>query len=156
MVCVIAMRLLVAEADAALADFLLSRFQQENFVAQVVSEANQISAVREGQPCDLLVLDTNLAGAGGADTAFRQMQRRWPTAPIILLSAETSVDERVRALNAGADDFLVKPFAVAGLLARVNAVLRRRSRPALDVYVFEDLEINRVSHEVKRGGTPLN
>jgi two-component system OmpR family response regulator len=77
-------------------------------------------------------------------------------ASVILLSSETSVEERVFGLNGGADDFVVKPFAVAELVARVNAVLRRHNRPARDLFVFEDLEINRITHEVKRAGHPID
>lgn len=91
-------------------------------------------------------------GSPAADISLRALQKRWPDAPIILLSADTSVQERVRALDAGADDFLVQPFAAVEFVARVNAILRRRSRPGLEVFIFEDLEVNRVSHEVRRVG----
>ena len=67
---------------------------------------------------------------------------------MILLSGETTVEERVRGLNDGADDFVVKPFAFAELLARGN-------RPSRDVAVFEDLEVNRVTHEVRRGSRAI-
>lgn len=146
------MRLLLAEADAALAESLISKFQQEKFVMQVVFETSQLAAVRESLAFDLLLLDTNVGGPEGTDAVFRQMQRRWPGAPIILLSSDASVELRVHALNAGADDILVKPFVAAELVARIHAVLRRCGRPAQDVFQFEDLEVNRVSHEVKRAG----
>jgi len=152
MVCVNAMRLLVAEADAALADVLLAKLQQESHSVQLISEASQLSGIRESPASDLVVLDTNVGAAGGNDAVFRAVQRRWPATAVIVLSQESSVEERVRVLNAGADDFLVKPFAVVELLARINAVLRRRLRPVHDVLVFEDLEVNRVSHEVRRAG----
>jgi len=81
--------------------------------------------------------------------------RRWPDTPVILLSSESAVEERIRGLNAGADDFLVKPFAVAELMARAHAVLRRRNRPAQDLFIFEDLQVNRVSHQVCRAGRAI-
>ncbi|HXY00198.1 MAG TPA: response regulator transcription factor [Candidatus Limnocylindrales bacterium] len=148
------MRLLVAEADPTLAEFLQSRFQQEGFSVELTSDTKQVSKFPEDASFDVVLLDTSFAGPAGSD-ALRNMVRRWPDTSVILLSAESSVEERVRGLNAGADDFLVKPFAVAELVARVHAVLRRRSRPAQDVLMYEDLEVNRVSHEVRRAGRAI-
>jgi DNA-binding response OmpR family regulator len=148
------MRLLVAEADASLADFLQTRFQQEHFVVSVISSENQLADFPEKTVFDLLVLDMNLPGAICPDS-LRTLQRRWPDAPLILLSAGATVEERVCGLESGADDFLVKPFAVAELVARVHAVLRRCSRPAREVFSLEDLEVNRVSHHVSRAGHPI-
>src|SRR5208283_5223355 len=140
------MRLLVAEADASLAEFLLSRFQQEQFSVQLVSTGNQISDLPEKTPFDLVVLDLNLPGIPGLEF-LHTLQHRWPETPVILVSQATAVEERVRGLNAGADDFVVKPFAVAELVARAHAILRRCHRPATDTFRFEDLEVNRVSHK---------
>ncbi len=148
------MRLLVAEADSALAEFLQSRFQQENFSVQLISHSDRLSGFPENVSFDLVLLDVNLPGTSGSDS-LRAIQQRWPDAPIILLSAEAAVEERVRGLNAGADDFLVKPFAFAELVARSHAVLRRCNRPAHDVFLFEDLEVNRVSHQVRRAGCAI-
>jgi DNA-binding response OmpR family regulator len=149
------MRLLVAEADRALAEFLQSRFQQENFSVHVIFGAKQLAAFSPSVSFDLILLDTNLPSSTESDL-LQGIQRRWPDIPIILLSAETAVDARVRGLNAGADDFLVKPFAAAELIARAHAVLRRQNRPVREVFVFEDLEINRVSHEVRRAGRAID
>jgi len=149
------MRLLVAEPDHALAEFLQSRFQQEKFSVHAIFDAKQLAAFPENASFDLILLDTNLPGSSEGDS-LRSVQRRWPDTPVILLSAETAVDVRVRGLNAGADDFLVKPFAAAELVARAHAVLRRQNRPGHAVLAFEDLEINRVTHEVKRGGRTID
>ena len=148
------MRLLVAEADASLAEFLQSRFQQEHFTVQVASTGYQISELSEKSPIDLIILDLNLPGIPGLEF-LHTIHRRWPEMPVILVSQATAVEERVRGLNAGADDFVVKPFAVAELVARVYAVLRRRSRPVTDTFRFEDLEVNRVSHKVSRNGQAI-
>jgi len=148
------MRLLVAEVDAALAEFLKTRFQQEHFAVQVISSSDHLSILPESASFDLVLLDLSLPGLSIQDP-LRGLQRRWPDVPVILLSAESAVEERIRGLNAGADDFLVKPFAVAELIARANAVLRRRNRPAQDVFTFEDLQVNRVSHQVRRGGRAI-
>lgn len=149
------MRLLVAEADRALAEFLQTRFQQENFSVHIISDAKQLAAFSQDASFDLVLLDTNLPASSESDS-LHSVQRRWPNTPVILLSAETAVDTRVRALNAGADDFLVKPFAATELVARAHAVLRRQNRPCRDVFVLEDLQINRVSHEVRRAGRTID
>ncbi len=148
------MRLLIAEADGSLATLLQDRFQQENFSVHLVASGNALSILAANSAFDLLLLDLNLPGISGLD-ALANLQRRWPDAPIVLLSTANAVEDRVRALNAGADDFVAKPFAVAELVARVQAILRRRNRPVHDVYLFEDLEINRVTHRVSRDGRDI-
>jgi DNA-binding response OmpR family regulator len=148
------MRLLVAEADASLAELLQSRFQQEHFAVQVASTGYQISELSEKSPIDLIILDLNLPGIPGPEF-LHTIHRRWPEMPVILVSQATPMEERVRGLNAGADDFVIKPFAVAELVARVHAVLRRRNRPVSDTFHFEDLEVNRVSHKVSRNGQAI-
>jgi two-component system copper resistance phosphate regulon response regulator CusR len=145
------MRLLVAEADASLAEFLQTRLQQEHFTVQLASTGDQISKFGEKSLFDLILLDLNLPGVPGPDY-LRHLQSRWPDAPVVLLSPASSVEERVKSLDAGADDIIAKPFAWSELAARIRAVLRRRNRPAREVFQFEDLEVNRVSHEVRRAG----
>jgi DNA-binding response OmpR family regulator len=145
------MRLLVAEADASLAEFLQTRLQQEHFAVQLATTEDQISKFGEKCAFDLILLDLNLPGVPGPDY-LRQLQSRWPEAPVMLLSPASSVEERVKGLDAGADDIIVKPFAWSELAARIRAVLRRRNRPAREIFQFEDLEVNRVSHEVRRAG----
>lgn len=149
------MRLLVAEADSSLAEFLQSRLQQEQFTVQIASAGHHISELPEKTPLDLVILDLNLPGIPGLEF-LHTVRRRWPETPVILVSQATAVEERVRGLNAGADDFVVKPFAVAELVARVHAVLRRHNRPVTDTFRFEDLEVNRISHKVSRSGRSID
>lgn len=148
------MRLLVAEADASLAEFLRSSLQQEHFGVQLISTGGEFSGLAEKPAFDLMLLDSNLPGTNGLDTLERT-RRRWPELPVILLSSGTTSEDRVRGLNAGADDVVAKPFAVNELVARVHALLRRRSRPSDDALLFEDLEVNRVSHSVSRAGRAI-
>jgi len=149
------MRLLVAEADTSLAEFLQSRFQQEHFTVQLASAGNQIAELPENTPLDLMILDLNLPGTQGLEF-LHTIRRRWPETPVILVSNATAVEERVRGLNAGADDFIVKPFVVAELVARAHAVLRRFNRPMTEIFRVEDLEVNRVSHKVSRNGRSID
>src|ERR1700721_404350 len=145
------MRLLVAEADASLAEFLQTRLQQEHFVVQLASTGDQISKLAEKTVFDLILLDLNLPGVSATDY-LRQLQVRWPQAPVVVLSPARSVEERVKGLDAGADDIIAKPFAWSELAARIRAVLRRRNQPSREVFQFEDLELTRVSHAVSRAG----
>src|ERR1700751_5901807 len=126
------MRLLVAEADASLAEFLQTRLQQEHFAVQLASTGDQISRFGEKNLFDLILLDLNLPGVPGPNY-LRQLQSRWPEAPVVLLSPARSVEERVKGLDAGADDIIVKPFAWSELAARIRAVLPRRNRPSREV-----------------------
>jgi DNA-binding response OmpR family regulator len=149
------MRLLVAEPDAAMAEFLQNRFKQEQCAVQLIGRAEQLADIPARAEFDMILLDLGLAPAAGQEL-IKSTQRRWPDEPIIFLAADTSVDERVQLLNAGADDFVPKPFAVAELIARMHAVMRRRNRPARDVFRFDDLEVNRVSHQVTRAGRAID
>jgi DNA-binding response OmpR family regulator len=148
------MRLLVAEADASLAEFLQTRLQHEHFAAQVVTSTDHISKLGDKILFDLILLDLNLPGVSGPEY-LRQLQNRWPETPVVLLYPATSVEDRVKGLDAGADDIITKPFAWLELAARIRAVLRRRNRPAREVFQFEDLEVNRVSHQVRRAGQAI-
>lgn len=145
------MRLLVAEADASLAQFLQNVLEQDHFVVQLISSGNAFAHLPEDSLFDLILFDLSLPGVSGLEFVAT-LQQRWRDVPLILLSAPATVEERVAGLNAGADDIILKPFSVSELIARVHAVLRRRTRPARDVFVLEDLEIDRVSHRVSRGG----
>ncbi len=145
------MRLLIAEADASLAGVLRDCFQQENFSVQLVGSNAALVALGADGQFDLLLLDLNLPEFAGIES-LGSLQRRWPAAPIILLSDTNAVEDRVRSLHGGADDFISKPFHLAEVVARIQAVLRRCRRPLHDLYVFEDLEINRITHQVNRGG----
>jgi two-component system copper resistance phosphate regulon response regulator CusR len=145
------MRLLVAEADASLAQFLQNVLKQDHFVVQLISSGNAFAHLPEDSLFDLILFDLSLPGVSGLEFVAT-LQQRWRDVPLILLSAPATVEERVAGLNAGADDIILKPFSVSELIARVHAVLRRRTRPARDVFVLEDLEIDRVSHRVSRGG----
>lgn len=144
------MRILVAEDDAPLAEFLHQRLQQEQFAVQVVADGREVQQLVCDQPYDLVILDLDSPGGGGLEV-LRGIRSQKPELPVVLLTAASMVEERVRGLDAGADDYLAKPFAFAELAARVRAVLRRVNRPARAVLQIEDLELDRVSHVVRRG-----
>jgi len=127
------MRLLLAESDSALAEFLKSRFQEETFTVSVLPAPQDVAKVADSELFDLILVDLDAPASSGSD-CLHPLQRRWPDSPLIILAAEASVEERVRVLNAGADDFVAKPFAVAELVARARAALRPQpagARPRL-------------------------
>jgi DNA-binding response OmpR family regulator len=144
------MRILVAEDDAPLAEFLHERLQQEQFAVQVVSDGMEAQRLASEQPYDLVILDLNRPGVAGLEV-LRGIRSKKPDLPVLMVTDTSLVEERVRGLDAGADDFLAKPFAFAELAARVRALLRRGNRPARAVLQIDDLELDRITHAVRRG-----
>jgi DNA-binding response OmpR family regulator len=144
------MRILVAEDDAPLAEFLHQRLEQEKFAVHVVSNLTEAEELASKQAYDLVILDLNLPEARGLEV-LRGIRSQRPDLPVVIVTGANMVEERVRALDAGADDYVAKPFAFAELAARIRAVLRRGNRPARSILQIEDLEVDRVSHTVRRG-----
>ncbi len=144
------MRILVAEDDPPLAEFLHQRLQEEQFAVQVVSDGREAEKMASNQSYDLVVLDLNLPGTGGLDV-LREIRAKKPDLPVLIVTGASMVEERVRGLDAGADDCLAKPFAFAELAARIRAVLRRGNRPTRAVLQIDDLELDRINRTVRRG-----
>ena len=144
------MRILVAEDDAPLAEFLQQRLEQEQFSVQTSCSGSETEQMASDHSYDLVILDLNLPGAGGLDV-LRRIRARKPDLPVVILTCASMVEERVRGLDAGADDYVAKPFAFDELAARIRAVLRRGNRQARAVLQIGDLELDRVSHCVCRG-----
>src|SRR5216684_1701834 len=149
------MRILVAEDDAPLAEFLHQRLQQEQFAVQVVSSGAEAERLACDQAYDLVILDLNLPGDGGLDV-LRGIRSKRPDLPVVMVTDTSMVEERVRGLDAGADDYVAKPFAFAELAARIRAILRRGSRPARALLQVGDLELDRVSRAVRRGSHDID
>ena len=148
------MRILVVEAGTYLARSL-KEFHNGNFSVQALAVTDSVSDIDDAVPFDLLLFDLDKFEAPDSELLFA-IQKRWPNLPYILLSAANSIEDRVRCLDSGADDVLVKPVAHMELVARMRAVLRRHSRPLRDTYLFEDLEVNRLTHRVSRAGKTID
>jgi DNA-binding response OmpR family regulator len=144
------MRILVAEDDEPLREFLHQRLEQEQFSVKMVSNGEDAEQLASDQPYDLVILDLNLPGAGGLDV-LRLIHTKKPDLPVLMVGDAGIVEERVRGLDAGADDYVAKPFAFDELAARIRAILRRGSRPARALLQVADLELDRVSRAVHRG-----
>jgi DNA-binding response OmpR family regulator len=145
------MRILVAEADPPLADSFRQLLARDEFSVQVVSSGDEAQFLAVNEPYDLLVVDLALPEHASLEF-LRGIKAEKPELAILAMSGASCVEERVRALDAGADDCLSKPFAFAELAARIRAVLRRGSRPAGAVLTVGDLALDRVSHTVQRCG----
>lgn len=148
------MRILVAEEDAPLAEFLHQRLLQEQFAVEVVRDGIEAQRLALEQAYDLVILDLNGPGFSGLDV-LRGIRSKKPDLPVLMVAGDGLVEERVRGLDAGADDYLVKPFVFAELSARIRAVVRRGSRPARAVLHIDDLELDRVTHAVRRGSQDI-
>jgi len=145
------MRILVAEDDAPLADFLRHDLQKEQFAVQVVADGIEAQELALNQHYDLVILDLGLPGATGLEV-LRGIRSKKPDLPVLIVTAAAKMEERVRGLDAGADDYVAKPFVFAELSARIRAVLRRGSCPSRAVLQIADLELERITHAVQRGG----
>lgn len=145
------MRILVAEADLPLADSFRQLLEREQFSVQVVSNGDEVQRLTASEPYDAVVLDLALPEHVSLEL-LRGLKAKNPDLAVLTMNAASGVEERVRALNAGADDCISKPFAFAELAARLRAVVRRGGRPAGAVLTVGDLALDRVSHTVQRCG----
>ena len=145
------MRILIAEDDAPLAAFIAKAFKSEDHITDVA--ANGEDAVQHLQQAkyDLLILDLNLPVISGTEV-LAKVRGRDPDIPVLILTATDEVTERVACLDAGADDYLTKPFSFSELSARIRAVLRRKNSPGLAVIKIADLELDYLRRTVHRGG----
>jgi DNA-binding response OmpR family regulator len=149
------MRILVAEDDAPMAEFLRQRLLQEQFAVQMVATGPEAQRMAADQAYDLVVLDLNRNGSAGLEV-LRGIRSKKPDQPVLMVAGANMVEDRVRGLNAGADDFVGKPFEVAELAARIRAVVRRGNRGiGSSVLRVVDLELDRITHVVQRQGHPI-
>ncbi|HUX65985.1 MAG TPA: response regulator transcription factor [Terriglobales bacterium] len=148
------MRILVAEDDASLAKFLRKGLETENYAVDCAGDGEEAQLLAERYDFDLMVLDVNLPRRNGFEVLSR-VRRLKPTLPVLLLTAQGRVEDRVRGLDLGADDYIVKPFSFSELCARIRALLRRGQRPNDTVLKVDSLELNRIEHSVKRAGKAI-
>ncbi len=148
-------RLLVVEDDPQVRAMLTRALRYEGFEVAAASDgAGAMAALRAGSP-DLVLLDLLLPDADGVELCGR-LRADGDAVPILMVTARDTISDRVAGLEAGADDYLVKPFSTAELVARVRALLRRaRDRPPPTVRRLGDLELDAATHEVRRGDRAL-
>jgi len=145
------MRILVVEDEHKLAAVVRRGLEEHGYAVDVAYDGDDALAMAQAEPYDLIVLDIMLPGIDGITVCQRLREAR-KNMPVLMLTARDTVDDRVAGLDAGADDYLVKPFAFRELLARVRALLRRDGLSRDPILRVGDLELDTVSHEVRRSG----
>jgi len=149
---------LVVEDEAALATMLRYNLEKQGFrVDEAVDGQEALTRIAEAQP-DIVLLDWMLPVISGIEVC-RQIRRRPQTRdlPVIMVTARTEDQDSVRGLNTGADDYIIKPFSMETLLARMRALLRRSGTlPVRGQHVFHDITMDLRSHRVQRNGRPIH
>ncbi len=146
-------RILVVEDEAALAMTLTDRLRFSGYEVDHASNGVEALKLAEGSPYDLVILDVMMPGRNGFEV-LREMRHRGMTAPVILLTARGELADKLTGFQAGADDYVTKPFETMELLARVEALLRRGGATGkqIDVVRFGPVEVDLRTGEVKRDG----
>jgi DNA-binding response OmpR family regulator len=150
------MNILIIEDDVATAEFVVGAFKQVGYTTMHVADGETGLAAALHGPYDAAVVDIMLPKLDGLEV-IRRLRQAGRGLPVIVLSARGSVDAKIRGLEAGGDDYLAKPFSVAELVARVQALLRRASRAEeTTVLKVDDLVMDLVTHRVTRAGEPID
>src|SRR5450631_2531807 len=147
------MRILVVEDEAKTAAYLRKGLTENGFVVDVAQHGEDGNHLARTQDYDLILLDVMLPGMDG--WAILESLRRTKQTPVLFLTAKGTVEDRVKGLELGADDYLVKPFAFSELLARVRSILRRGAARQPDVLRIADLEVDFPRRRVTRGNTRI-
>ena len=150
------MRILVVEDDAKIASFVVNGLKQSGFAVDRCADGEEAHVLASTTSYDAAILDIMLPKLDGL-SLLRQLRKEGVRIPVIILSAKASVDDRVKGLQSGGDDYLTKPFAVAEVLARLRALLRRStpSQPEATRLRVADLELDLIRREAHRGGIEL-
>ena len=149
------MKLLIVEDDRTVGQYVQHGFEEQQYQADLVDDGMEALRLISGGMYDLVVLDLRLPGMSGVEVV-RTLRDRGVTVPILVLTAQDSVDTKVQALRAGADDYVTKPFAFEELLARVEAISRRPKQMAPPVHKVADLEVDTAMREVRRDGKRID
>ena len=148
------MRILVVEDDRKVASFIQTGLGQEGYAVDVLHDGADAGDQARAIDYDAVVLDLMLPTRSGFQV-LRDIRASKASLPVLILTAKDSMDERVAGLDAGADDYMTKPFGLAELSARLRALLRRGA-PRESVLSLADLEMDTIRRKVRRGGTPID
>jgi two-component system, OmpR family, response regulator len=148
------MKILVVEDDRTVGQYVKRGLEEQRYQADLVDDGMEGLRLASGGRYDIIVLDLRLPGMNGYEM-LRTLRDRGNTTPVLVLTAQDSVDFKVQALRAGADDYVTKPFAFEELLARVEALGRRPKEIRDPVLTVGDLELDIATREVRRAGEKI-
>jgi two-component system response regulator QseB len=148
------MRLLLVEDDEPLGDALRAGLSQEGYTVDWLRDGESASVALRTEPYELVVLDLGLPRKSGIDV-LKQLRDRGDSVPVLILTARDTVSDRVQGLDAGADDYLIKPFDLDELCARLRALLRRRGGRATAEIRHGEIVLDPAAHSVTRAGKPV-
>lgn len=145
------MRLLVIEDEKKIASFVERGLKEEHYAVDVAYDGEEGLFLAQTNPYDLIVLDIMLPKKDGISLC-KELRDKKIDAPILMLTAKDKIEDKVSGLDAGADDYLTKPFAFEEFLARIKALLRRKRVDKSTILKVADLELDQLSHKVRRAG----
>lgn len=148
------MRLLLVEDDTMIGETVLDVLRAERFAVDWVRDGDMADRALQTEHYDLVLLDLGLPKRDGLDV-LRALRARQDPVPVLIVTARDAVEQRVAGLDAGADDYVLKPYELDELLARIRALIRRSAGRADPVVRYQNLELNPVTHEARRDGQPV-
>lgn len=148
------MRILLVEDDTMIGEVVLDQLRAEHYAVDWVKDGEMANTALATQAYDLVVLDLGLPGQDGLDV-LRSLRSRKERIPVLVATARDSVQQRIEGLDAGADDYVLKPYDLDELLARIRALLRRAAGRAEPVYEHMGVSINPATREASRDGQPV-
>jgi len=149
-----AMRLLLVEDDTMIGETVLDQLRAEHYAVDWVKDGEMADRALRSEAYDLVLLDLSLPRKDGIEV-LRSLRERKNRTPVLVATARDSVSQRVLGLDAGADDYLLKPYDLEELLARIRAMLRRAAGRAETLYTYKGVSINAVTREVTVNGEPV-
>ena len=155
LVCERPMRILIAEDDAKAAGMLVQGLKAEGYAVDHAADGDEALWLAETHPYDVMVCDVMMPGKDGF-TVVRHLRKKNIVTPVIFVTARGEVEDRVRGLDAGGDDYIVKPFSLTELLARLRAILRRQRPQQTNVLRVGDLEMDLIARKVRRSGQEID
>lgn len=148
------MRILVVEDEKKVASFIKKGLEEENYAVDIAYDGEEGLVLADINEYDLILLDIMLPKLDGIEV-LRRIRGNGSGVPILMLTAKDAVEDIVSGLDSGSDDYLTKPFSFAELLARVRALLRRKTKEKTDLLTIDDLILSTSTHRVKRGGREI-
>ena len=148
------MRVLLVEDEKKLSDVIKQGFTEEGYAVDQAFNGEEGLYLAESESYDVIILDIMLPKVDGV-TVCKELRKKGIATPVLMLTAKTQVEDKVAGLDAGADDYLTKPFEFIELKSRVHALIRRSSQKPISTIVIDDLEIDTVKRTVKRAGSEI-